>query len=182
VDTSAAESGKSKQFQKFTRMVVGRRVMLCEEASGFHHKPVGIYTVDARTGRDDQRHSWQRHRSRDSDSNISVDGANTQNLLYGMSNQVQSQATIQEVKIQTATMNAEFGSGANAVTVITKGGTNAFHGEAFVFHRNDNLDATPFFTNLIGGKLPEYKRNTFGGSFGGPIVQNKLHFFGNYEG
>ncbi len=119
---------------------------------------------------------------RDSDSNISVDGANTQNILYGMSNQVQSQATIQEVKIQTATMNAEFGSGANAVTVITKGGTNAFHGEAFAFHRNDNLDATPFFTNLIGGKLPEYKRNTFGGSFGGPIVQNKLHFFGNYEG
>src|SRR5262245_16394029 len=119
---------------------------------------------------------------RDSDSNISVDGANTQNLLYGMSNQVQSQATIQEVKIQTATMNAEFGSGANAVTVITKGGTNAFHGEGFIFHRNDNLDATPFFTNLIGGTLPEYKRNTFGGSFGGPIVQNKLHFFGNYEG
>ena len=84
--------------------------------------------------------------------------------------------------MQTASANAEFGYGASAVNVITKNGTNDFHGEVFWQHRNDNLDANDFFTNLAGGELPEYKRNKFGATLGGPIIKDKLHFFSNYEG
>ena len=115
-------------------------------------------------------------------SNVSIDGANVQMAVYNMAVWIQSSSTIQELRIETASGNAEFGDGSNFINVITKSGTNDFHGELLWQHRNDNLDATNFFTNLAGGRLPEYKRNKFGGSLGGPILRNKLHFFGNYEG
>src|SRR5690606_31261503 len=118
----------------------------------------------------------------DSSSNVSIDGANSQIAVYNMSVNVISSSTIKELRLQTASANAEFGYGSNAVNVITKGGTNDFHGEAFWQHRNDNLDANGFFTNLAGNVLPEYKRNKFGATFGGPIIRDKWHFFTNYEG
>ena len=74
------------------------------------------------------------------------------------------------------------GMGRTAINVITKSGTNDYHGEAFWQHRNDNLDAKNFFTNLAGTGLPEYKRNKSRGTLGGPILRDKFHFFGNYEG
>lgn len=120
--------------------------------------------------------------SNDSASNVSVDGANVQIALYNQPVNIQSASTIKELRIETANANAEFGYGANSINVITKNGTNDFHGEAFWQHRNDNLDARDFFTNLAGRGVPEYKRNKFGATLGGPIIQNKLHFFSNYEG
>lgn len=118
----------------------------------------------------------------DTSSNVSIDGANSQIALYNQSVNIISSSAIKELRLQTASANAEFGYGSNAVNVITKSGTNDFHGEVFWQHRNDNLDANNFFTNLAGNVLPEYKRNKFGASFGGPIVRDRLHFFGNYEG
>jgi len=118
----------------------------------------------------------------DSATNVSIDGANIQMALYNMPVNIQSASTIKELRIETASANAEFGYGSNAINVITKNGTNDYHGEAFWQHRNDNLDAVNFFTNLAGRGLPEYKRNKFGATLGGPILQNKLHYFGNYEG
>ena len=120
--------------------------------------------------------------NRASASNVSVDGANTQIANYNQTTNIQSASTIKELKLQTASANAEFGNGSNAVNVITKGGTNEFHGELFWQHRNDNLDAIGFFTNLAGSQLPEYKRNKFGGTIGGPILKDKLLFFQNFEG
>lgn len=115
-------------------------------------------------------------------SNFSVDGANAQMAVYNMAVFIQSASTIKELRIETASANAEFGDGSNFINVITKSGTNDLHGELFWQHRNDNLDATNFFTNLAGRNLPEYKRNKFGGTLGGPLLRDKLHFFGNYEG
>jgi len=120
--------------------------------------------------------------ARDSAANVSIDGSNVQSSIYGQTTQLQSPSTVQEVKIQSGNMNAEFGNGVAAVNVITKSGTNEYHGEVYEFLRNDNLDANGFFTNLAGRELPEYKQNQFGGTFGGPILKNKLLFFGNYEG
>jgi len=120
--------------------------------------------------------------NRDSAANVSVDGSNVQSATFGQTMQFQSISDIQEVKVESGIMNPEFGFGATAVNVVTKGGGNAFHGEAFEFLRNDNLDANDFFAGLAGRKLPEYKTNQFGGSIGGAILKNKLHFFGNYEG
>ena len=120
--------------------------------------------------------------STDSATNVSIDGANVQIALYNMPVTIQSASTIKELRIETASANAEFGYGSNAINVITKNGTNAYHGELFWQHRNDNIDAKNFFTNLAGTNLPEYKRNKFGATLGGPVIKDKLHFFGNYEG
>ena len=81
--------------------------------------------------------------------------------------------------MQTGMAPAEFGRGGGTIiNVVTKNGTNAFHGTAYEFLRNDKLDARPFFSDR---KSP-LKRNQFGGAIGGPIIRNKLLFFGKYEG
>lgn len=120
--------------------------------------------------------------NRDSASNISIDGSNVQLGHYGETVQLQSSSDIQEVKIESGVMNAEFGFGTGAVNTVTKSGTNQFHGEAYDFLRNNDLDANNFFNNLAGLKNPRYQMNQFGASAGGPVLRNKLHFFANYEG
>ncbi|MPY90246.1 MAG: hypothetical protein GEU99_20270 [Luteitalea sp.] len=119
---------------------------------------------------------------RDSSSNVSIDGSDSSLAIYSQNVNILSSAMVKELRLQTASMSAEFGGGANAVNVITKSGGNAFQGEGFWEHRNDNLDAKNFFTNLAGEALPEYKRNKWGGSLGGPILPNALFFFANHEG
>jgi carboxypeptidase family protein len=120
--------------------------------------------------------------NRDSGANVSIDGSNVQSPVYQQTTQLQSTASVQEMRIETSSMNAEFGSGVSAVNVVTKSGSNTFHGEAYEYLRNNHLDAADFFTNLGGFKLPNYQQNQFGAAVGGPIKKDKLLFFGNYEG
>jgi hypothetical protein len=90
---------------------------------------------------------------------------------------------IQEFKVQTSNYSAEFGRSAAAVLNATiKSGTNSFHGTVWEFFRNDILDAADWFENNGGIKKGELRMNQFGASIGGPIVKNKLFFFGDYEG
>ncbi|MBI4483405.1 MAG: TonB-dependent receptor [Acidobacteria bacterium] len=90
---------------------------------------------------------------------------------------------IKEFQIITNNYSAEYRSQAGAIiSAVTKSGTNEFHGSAFWFHRNDNLDAANFFDNAFGNPKPEFKRNQLGGSLGGPIIKDKTFFFGSYEG
>ena len=87
---------------------------------------------------------------------------------------------VAEFKVMTASYSAEFGRGAGAnINMVIKSGTNKFHGSAFAFHRNDNLDARNFFD---AKRPPEFKQNQYGGTLGGPIVRDKTFFFGSYEG
>ena len=89
---------------------------------------------------------------------------------------------IQEFKIQTNSYSAEFGrSGGAVVNAIIKSGTNRYHGNLFEFFRNSALDARDYF-EPAGEKKASYKQNQFGGTFGGPIVKDKLFFFGDYQG
>ena len=89
---------------------------------------------------------------------------------------------ILEFKIQTNLFGAEQGRNSGAtVNVITKSGTNVYHGSAFELVRNNDFDARNFF-NAAGTPQPEYRQNQFGGSVGGPIIHNKVFFFGDYEG
>jgi hypothetical protein len=84
-----------------------------------------------------------------------------------------------EFRVQTGLAPAEFGRGGGSViNVVSRGGTNQYHGSVYEFIRNDIFDAKPYFASI---KSP-LKRNQFGGSFGGPILHQKLFFFGNYEG
>jgi len=91
--------------------------------------------------------------------------------------------TVREFRVETGTFSAQYGRAAGGVlNVITKGGTNEFHGTVFEFIRNDNLDANRWAANRALLEKPEFKRNQFGFSAGGPIKKDKLFYFGSYEG
>jgi carboxypeptidase family protein/TonB-dependent receptor-like protein len=88
---------------------------------------------------------------------------------------------LREFRVLTSNYGAEYGRySGGVINAATKSGTNELHGSLFYFHRNDNLDARNFFDQ--GSNPPEFKRNQFGGTVGGPIRRDKTFFFGGYEG
>jgi len=90
---------------------------------------------------------------------------------------------IAEFKVQTSDYSAELGRAAGAVLNATvKSGTNSIHGDVWEFFRNDVLDAADWFENNAGIKKGELRWNQFGASIGGPIIKNKIFFFGDYQG
>jgi hypothetical protein len=104
------------------------------------------------------------------------------NAFGGFSNLVSLDA-LQEFRIQTSTFAPEFGRTPGAqVSVVTKSGTNGFHGTAFEYLRNDIFDANNWFADNKGLKKPALRQNDFGGVLGGPVIKDKLFFFGSYEG
>ncbi len=112
-------------------------------------------------------------------------------LINGVSNKGLSggvvttpiQDSVQEFQVLTLNVSAQYGNSAGSVTnLVTKGGTNAFHGSAWEFLRNDKLDANNFFANNAGVTKQPLRFNQFGGSLGGPIVKDKLFFFISYQG
>jgi hypothetical protein len=113
--------------------------------------------------------------------NETIDGTDAQELENEkLGTGVPSLDSIAEFKVVDSTGSAKDGPGAVSVTIVTKSGTNQFHGSAFEFNRVAALDARNFFaTNL---PKPPFVRNEFGGSLGGPIKRNKLFFFGSFEG
>jgi len=89
--------------------------------------------------------------------------------------------SIQEFRIQTTNQDAQFGKNPGAtINVVTRSGTNSFHGDAYEFFRNSALDASNYF-DLPGAK-PPFKLNQYGATLGGPIRRNKTFFFGYWEG
>src|ERR1041384_5741249 len=89
---------------------------------------------------------------------------------------------VQEFRVDSNNFPAEFGTGTGGqVSVVTKSGSNAFHGSLFEYIRNNAVDAANFFDNIIGQKAP-LRLNQFGGSIGGPLVKDKAFFFFSYEG
>ncbi len=90
--------------------------------------------------------------------------------------------SIDEFRIITNNFDAEYGNYAGGqINVITKSGTNQFHGNAFEFLRNTDLNSHNYF-DLPGTKKGAFQQNQFGGTFGGPVLHNKLFFFGDYQG
>jgi len=86
---------------------------------------------------------------------------------------------LQEFSIQTQSFSAEYGRNAGSqVNVVSKSGTNEFHGAAWEFHRNDNLNARNFFATRRSAQV----QNQFGAAAGGPILRDKLFIFGSYQG
>jgi hypothetical protein len=102
---------------------------------------------------------------------------------FGGTSNLVSLDALEEFRIQTSTFAPEYGRTPGAqVSVLTKSGTNTFHGTAFEYFRNDKLDANDWFANANGLARPELRQNDFGGVLGGPIKKDKLFFFGSYEG
>ena len=126
-------------------------------------------------------------------SNFSANGQsdeNNNNLIDGMDNNERfigsvgvrpSIDAIQEVRVLTNLYTAEISrTDGGVVDLITKSGTNNFHGTVYEYFRNDVLDARDYFSTT--GPKPELRQNQFGGSVGGPIIRNKAFFFFDYEG
>src|SRR5436305_1811220 len=113
-----------------------------------------------------------------------LDGGNNNNLLSNGVVYNPNPDTIQEFKIITSNYEAEYGRNAGGViTVVTKSGTNAFHGSAFEFNRNNDYNANRYFNNAQVPVKPRniLKRNQYGGTVGGPIKKDKLFFFVGYQ-
>jgi hypothetical protein len=88
--------------------------------------------------------------------------------------------SIAEFQTYTSTASAQFGGANGGVNAVTRSGGNTFHGSAYEFARNQVFDANPYFVPSTG--KPDFERNQFGGTLGGPIRKNKMFFFFNYEG
>jgi hypothetical protein len=111
--------------------------------------------------------------------NYNLDGGSNEDPYTNVNNPFPNPDALEEFSVQTNSYSAEYGRGSGAiVNVVTRSGTNDFHGSAFDFIRNGDLNARNFFA----AEPDQLKRNQFGGSIGGPILKNKLFFFGSYQG
>jgi carboxypeptidase family protein len=135
---------------------------------------------------------------RRSQANIGAGGANNQMNAYhadgvmnwsnnsGQQHHEIPQAAIREFRVNISQASAEFGGNvAGVVSTVTKSGTNQFHGEVFEFFRDKSLNRPDKFQQEridgFGEEKPDYRRHQVGGGFGGPIIQDRLHFFGAIE-
>src|SRR6266403_764187 len=127
------------------------------------------------------------HGARSYDNNWQLDGISVSDVQSSGSISggipIPNPDMLEDFKVQTGLYDAAFGRGAGAnVSVITKTGTNQFHGTIFEFLRNDVLNANDFFLNRSGQSRPALKQNQFGFALGGPIKKDKVLFFGSYQG
>ncbi len=103
--------------------------------------------------------------------------------VFGGTNSLVSVDALQEFRIQTSTYAPEFGrTPGGQISIVTRSGTNQFHGTAFDYFRNTVLDANDWFADKAGLPKPKEQQNDFGGTFSGPIVKGKTFFFFSYEG
>ncbi len=120
--------------------------------------------------------------------NQTIDGLDNNERIIGGIGVRPSIESIREISIQTNNYTAEVGrTGGAVINIITKSGSNAFHGSAYEFFENDILNATPYEFGATGPNgrplpKPKLRQNQFGGSLGGPIKKDKVFFFADYEG
>ena len=117
--------------------------------------------------------------SRSEGVNYFLDGASNQDPWTNVNNPFPNPDSLEEFSVQTNSYSAEYGRAAGAVVnIVTKSGTNQFHGSLFEFVRNGAMNARNFFA-----PVPDHlKRNQYGASIGGPIIKDHLFFFGTYQG
>ena len=116
---------------------------------------------------------------------VIINGVDANSIGTGSTPNLAIPATdaLQEFIVQTSQYDASQGRvSGGIVAAVTKSGTNEFHGNAYEFFRNTVLDANNFFLNAAGVSRPPYQRNQFGGTFGGPILKDRLWFFLSYQG
>ena len=121
--------------------------------------------------------------SRAQSTNWQIDGVNAMDpQVAGPTQSYRIADAVQEMSVTTTAQSAEFGRQSGAqVNVVTKSGTNQFHGSAFEFFRNDKLQAKDFFTNKLKGVKNTLRHNQYGGTVGGPVLKDKTFFFFSWE-
>ncbi|HSZ63124.1 MAG TPA: carboxypeptidase regulatory-like domain-containing protein [Terriglobales bacterium] len=118
--------------------------------------------------------------------NFSVNGGDANDLFANLPTVQPSPDSIAEFRVLTNTFDAEYGrNSGSVVNVVTKSGTNQWHGNLFEFFRNKVLNANDYCLTAAEGlncEKPQFNQNQFGGTFGGPIVKSRTFFFASYEG
>ena len=119
--------------------------------------------------------------ARPTSNNFMIDGTSNTDTALGTPAVILSVDALEEFKEQTKTYSAEYGFSATQINLVSKSGTNEFHGSLFYFGRNEGLDAKNFFDPPTSDK-PKLDQKQFGGTISGPIIKNKTFLLVNYEG
>lgn len=157
-------------------------VQLVQMVPGANEGPPNSLTNGAKP--DDRRQSGAISVNGQSDvlNNNMVDGMDNNERLIGSIGVRPSIDAISELRVQSSVYSADSGrTGGAVINIVTKSGTNNFHGTLYEYFRNDIFNAYPFQFGAHNPKQ-EWRQNQFGGSVGGPIIRNKTFFFGDYEG
>lgn len=174
VDTRSATSGTLIDDKRITQLPLnGRNVV------NFATLIPGVTRINitGATGTDpNQRVNVNGNRSYST--NMQLDGGSMYYSETGGSMNMPPPDAVQEIKMITSGVSAEYGRGTAQLSVVTRSGTNELHGSLWNYLRNDKLDARRFFDP---GKA-KLRFNQFGGTVGGPILHNRLFFFGSYQG
>jgi hypothetical protein len=181
ISTEDAETG-----QVINRRFIDSLPLIGRDATELTYLAPGV------TDMDDQCHNCNNtgfvsNGSRGGAADILLDGASVTNVeANGGTTQMAYNPpveAIEEFKVQQTNFSAEYGfTGASVINMVTRSGTNSFHGSAYDFLRNAITDANDWFANLFGSPRPKQQRNEYGGTFGGPIFKNKTFFFFDFEG
>jgi Carboxypeptidase regulatory-like domain len=156
-------------------------VQLVQIVPGANEGPGNGLTSGARPDDRRQSASFSVNGQDDTLNNYTIDGIDDNERIIGTIGVRPVVEAIQEITVQTNNYTAEAGRTAGGVvSVVTRAGTNQFHGSAYEFFRNDIFDARNVLQT--SGKKPELRQNQFGGSIGGPIWRDRTFFFGDYEG
>ena len=121
--------------------------------------------------------------NREQTNNYTFDGVDMNESIDNLVAYQPSPDALAEISVETNNYAADTGNVAGAViSNVTKSGSNLFKGNVFEFYRNSSLDSNSWSNNRSGAPKPERRQDIFGGTLGGPLVKNKLFFFGNYQG
>src|SRR5438093_7098112 len=179
IDTATAELGAVVDEKKILDLPLGNRKLnkLAYLTTG------GIQTSQTTTDTPIYGAGLPAFNGLDPTSNqVNFDGANNVGITISAPVVAPTPETIQEFKIITNNYSAEYGRVSGAViSLVSRSGTNQFHGNAWEYLSKEGLNANSFFNNRVGRAKPPVDRNTFGGAVGGPIFKNKTFFFANYE-
>jgi hypothetical protein len=187
LETDSSEHGQVIQSAAITELPLNGRnyADLALLSANVVKSPIAVSFSPSGTPREG---SFNVNGMRSTYNNFLMDGLD--NNAYGTSNQSYSSQVIQaspdaiaEFKVITSNYSAEYGRvGGAVVNAVMKSGTNQFHGTAYEFLRNTNLNATGFLFSPAVFVKPTLQRNQFGATIGGPVIKNRLFFFGDYEG
>jgi hypothetical protein len=187
LETDSSEHGQVIQSAAITELPLNGRnyADLALLSANVVKSPIAVSFSPSGTPREG---SFNVNGMRSTYNNFLLDGLD--NNAYGPSNQSYSSQVIQaspdaiaEFKVITSNYSAEYGRvGGAVVNAVMKSGTNQFHGTAYEFLRNTNLNATGFLFSPAVFVKPTLQRNQFGATIGGPLIKNRLFFFGDYEG
>jgi hypothetical protein len=182
VDTEDAQTG-----QVVNRRFINDLPLISRNVVNLTSLAPGVTEMDEQCGADCTGTNFVSNGSRGSTADVLTDGASVTNsepnggitsVTY-----LPSPEAVEEFKVQQTNFSAEYGfSGASVVNVITRSGTNQFHGSVYDFFRDDSLDANDWFSIRNGDPIPALRRNNYGFTFGGPIIKNKTFFFVDYDG